>query len=424
MNISLEERIYGLSLIWREAKYNFAYWDERPDLDWDKAYQEALPRIIAEENPYLYYRELQKFISLLRDGHTSVTIPEELHPEYNADEANIATSYIEGKHILMKLPESCGVPLYSEITSVNDTPLNEYLEKHIFPYCWHEKLDAIFKYGLLAYTVYQQERESVTIGTPSGNFTYTCGEKVNTIDGNWDYALKTDDYNAMQVIFESNVLRIEITSDNIAYIFVPSFGYKELVDELYANINAVKKCKGFIIDVRNNGGGNSAYAEAVASLFFRNAFKKDIVESPLYIASHAAHGKYNEKRAFQELTKNDYTLTWRAFSKRPVCLKQPVVVLMGCQTASAAESFLIFMKHKNRATLVGSPSYGSNGQPIFGDLPGGGRYAICTMKCYDSKGGEYINIGIQPDIFIENTIQNHINKFDAVFDKGISVLRK
>lgn len=26
--------------------------------------------------------------------------------------------------------------------------------------------------------------------------------------------------------------------------------------------------------------------------------------------------------------------------------------------------------------------------------------------------------------FVENTIQNHIDKFDAVFDKGITVLRE
>ena len=82
------------------------------------------------------------------------------------------------------------------------------------------------------------------------------------------------------------------------------------------------------------------------------------------------------------------------------------------------------MKNQNVATLVGGSTAGTNGMPYGGDLPGGGRFAICTMKCYTSDGVDYNNVGIQPDIFVENTIQNHIDGFDAVFDKGLSVLRE
>ena len=34
-----EEKIYGLSLLWKEASYNFAYFDKIPEIDWDKTYQ-------------------------------------------------------------------------------------------------------------------------------------------------------------------------------------------------------------------------------------------------------------------------------------------------------------------------------------------------------------------------------------------------
>ena len=43
-DLSDEEKIYGLSLLWKEADYNFAHFDSVPDLDWDKTYQKYIPQ--------------------------------------------------------------------------------------------------------------------------------------------------------------------------------------------------------------------------------------------------------------------------------------------------------------------------------------------------------------------------------------------
>ena len=168
MKITTQERIYGLSLIWKEAAYNFAYWDERPELDWNKAYNDFLPLIMKEEDPYEYYRLLQRFISLLRDGHSFVQIPEELLPLYISP---VMTEYLEGKHILSTVPKEHESLLYSEITSINGIPLQDYLEAYIFPYIWHEKTDSVFFSGsTLGYYINCRERGIVTIGTTSGEY--------------------------------------------------------------------------------------------------------------------------------------------------------------------------------------------------------------------------------------------------------------
>ena len=44
-NISEDEKVAGLSKLWSEAKYNFAYFDHIPDVDWDKLYLDYLPKI-------------------------------------------------------------------------------------------------------------------------------------------------------------------------------------------------------------------------------------------------------------------------------------------------------------------------------------------------------------------------------------------
>ena len=63
--ITAEERLYGLSLIWQEATYNFAYFDQVPELDWDAAYREFIPLVLEAEDPLEYYRVLQRFAAWL-----------------------------------------------------------------------------------------------------------------------------------------------------------------------------------------------------------------------------------------------------------------------------------------------------------------------------------------------------------------------
>ena len=36
--LPMETKLYGLSKLWSDASYNFAYFDQVPDLDWDSAY--------------------------------------------------------------------------------------------------------------------------------------------------------------------------------------------------------------------------------------------------------------------------------------------------------------------------------------------------------------------------------------------------
>ncbi len=50
-NITDEQKIYELSLIWKEAEYNFAFWERLGGtLDWDRAYREALPAVLKTKN--------------------------------------------------------------------------------------------------------------------------------------------------------------------------------------------------------------------------------------------------------------------------------------------------------------------------------------------------------------------------------------
>ena len=63
--LSTTEKLYGLSLFWKEVKDNFAFFHQVPELDWDQAYRDAIPKVIATQTTFDYYRELQKLNKLL-----------------------------------------------------------------------------------------------------------------------------------------------------------------------------------------------------------------------------------------------------------------------------------------------------------------------------------------------------------------------
>ena len=51
-DLSNEDKLYGLSLFWKEASYNFAYFDQVPKLDFDSAYREYIPKVLATKTTY------------------------------------------------------------------------------------------------------------------------------------------------------------------------------------------------------------------------------------------------------------------------------------------------------------------------------------------------------------------------------------
>jgi len=53
-NLSDAEKLYGFSLYWKEVSYNFAFFDQVPELDFDTRYQEFILRVLATQNTYEY----------------------------------------------------------------------------------------------------------------------------------------------------------------------------------------------------------------------------------------------------------------------------------------------------------------------------------------------------------------------------------
>ncbi|KAB2956856.1 MAG: hypothetical protein F9K16_14505 [Thermoanaerobaculia bacterium] len=97
-----EERIAGLARYWAEVRSNFAFFDQVPELDWDAAFLETLPKVRAAKSTADYYRELQALNARLHDGHTNVYPPRDLRPRFYTKPA-LRTAKIEGKVLITRL---------------------------------------------------------------------------------------------------------------------------------------------------------------------------------------------------------------------------------------------------------------------------------------------------------------------------------
>lgn len=432
LHLSVEERVYGLSLLWREAEYNFAYWDELPEIDWNARYREFLPIVMEAENPLIYYAELMRFMAVLRDGHTYVEMPEELMPPYTYQ---FGTTYAEGKHLLWGKPKSCEIPLLSRIIAVNGMPVEEYVEKYILPYLWHENMEkCFFTYSLLGYVISCRESGSVKLETEAGELILMPECEEEEVHAPW---LVHQTIQEARKICDEDDFTVRIFDGDMAYIRVDTFADGDVMKALLKGIDQCADCKAFLIDVRKNSGGSSHHARSLAEVFFEEAIPEPIDKSPVNIANFRAYGQYrnlNELNMQDAWEKKIYDVcrhrlydedeTELPVKKSTVTFRQPVAVLAGPDTASASESFLAYMKHENRAVIIGENSAGTNGQPLMGQLPGGGSFGICTMKCFLLDGTSYNNVGIAPDIYVKKRIEDLKVGFDRALDEAIRFLRE
>ena len=133
--------------------------------------------------------------------------------------------------------------------------------------------------------------------------------------------------------------------------------------------------------------------------------------------------------------------TWAAFSLLVVCalapslaLAQneyeqkalytgPVVVLTSPRTFSAAEDFMVAYSAMKRGLIIGEPTGGSTGQPLYFTLPGGGGAVVCTKRDKFPDGREFVGRGIQPDKLVRPTIEDFRAGRDTVLEAALKELK-
>jgi carboxyl-terminal processing protease len=134
--LSDADKLYGLSLLWQEANYNFAFFDQVPHLNWDSTYRAFIPQVLESRSTLEYYRTLQRFLALLEDGHTRVSLPQALRRQHVMSYPWLLTRNVDGEAYVRNVGRHLAevIPIGSVIAAVDGLPTIEYARDAVLPY--------------------------------------------------------------------------------------------------------------------------------------------------------------------------------------------------------------------------------------------------------------------------------------------------
>ena len=195
-------------------------------------------------------------------------------------------------------------------------------------------------------------------------------------------------FNIKRQIIEVKSVESEIVGNkkNIGYIKLKSFN-ENSDKQFIQKIKNYEKQKliGYIIDLRNNPGGLLNQAISITDFFLE---KGEIVST--------------KGRGISE--------TRKYFARAGDGVKgKPLIVLINNGSASASEIFAGALKDHKRAVILGENSYGKGSVQSIIPLRNGGGIRLTISKYYLPSGESISEVGVSPDIIVEEQNQFQFN---------------
>ena len=197
-----------------------------------------------------------------------------------------------------------------------------------------------------------------------------------------------------------------IDGDSIGYVYYGSFSDGFSLTNWLAVLNYFAKCRGIVLDVRNNGGGSMENAYRLAAPFFT----KDTVVGYWQHKSGPGHEEFSE---YEPMIMNESMGIWR----------RPVVVLCNRRSYSAANFFVSMMRYADNCLILGGKSGGGGGMPMSYELPNGWMVRFSSVKMYD-RDMQSIEGGVRPHLLVnqhsedkDDLIEEAVNLINSAYKK-------
>ncbi len=407
--LSEELRIAGLSRFWSEVKYNFAFPEKLAALDWDALYISFIPRVRAARSTVDYYHVLQELCAKLQDGHTNIIMPQE-YWKTRVGRLGLQTRLVEGRVLVNTVwdPElgKQDIARGMEIVEIDGLSTRSYAEKNIIP-----RLSSSTPQYL---DILASER-SLLIGPSSEPVKLT----LQTEDG------RTIERTVRRLTFpeltklvpdpKPKPFEFRMLPGNIAYVALNSFMDDATADEFFKRFAEIAASDALILDLRENGGGNTNVGYRIMAALATEPF----------VGSRWSTRDY--KPAFRSWGRPDRMYV-DAAGREPIDPDHhyagQVVVLTSARTFSAAEDFLVAFDQSGRGTILGEPSGGSTGNPLYFRLPGGGAGLVCSKHDAYADGKEFVGVGVKPQIAASPTVADYRAGKDTVLERALAEIGK
>ncbi|MCO5189753.1 MAG: S41 family peptidase [Anaerolineae bacterium] len=179
---------------------------------------------------------------------------------------------------------------------------------------------------------------------------------------------------------EIPVVIAEMRNDNIAYVQLSSFNQlsrMQLEDAINALID--QGAQYLILDLRYNGGGLLSSAIEVGDLFLP---KSDLV-------------------IIRDSAGNEEVL--RLPNTGDIAEEIPIVLLVNEASASASELLAAAFRDYERATIIGTVTFGKGSVQTIYTLSDGSEMKVTTARFYSPNDIVINEVGVTPDIIIDGT---------------------
>lgn len=402
-----DERIVGLSRFWSEVKFNFFDTDRLVEIGWDELYLRYLPKVRAAASTAEYYRVLAELCARLKDGHTSIS-PAWVVRESTQAQPLIRTRMIEGRVMVTGVFDedlrTQGLMPGVEIITVDGQPVKAYAEAQLAPFqsaSTPQDLETrVYTRAFLSGPL----SESPLVGCMDATGK-AFSLRVPRVDGvTRDKAMPSEPPFALRML-----------PGQVAHVALNGFDDMATADQFLAAFPKIAEAKALILDLRANGGGNDGVGFRILATLADRPFATCAWSTRDYKPAFRAWGRPTP--VYDKGSEHVPADPARHFAGS-------VIVLTGPATYSAAEDFTVAFDAMQRGLILGEPTGGSTGQPLFFDLPGGGLAKVCTKRDTYPDGRVFVGLGVQPSRLVRPTVADLRMGRDTVLEAALAELSR
>ena len=479
-----EERVYGVSQIWKQASDFYALWELTDgDLDWDQAYETAYREAAGAKTARDYSLALKKFLANLHDGHgdnldTRVYNPTRVWLPF-------VMEYMDQNYVVTASADLKNCPLGAAVETVNGMETGEYLEQTWGVYVGLQTPEAREQQLCNFLTEAGKKGQQLKLGLslPDGS-TRESRVKWGRKSGRFE-RIKWKEYG--EKVYSSEAFEVTLMGGGTAWVEFKTQRNLSYVDEYFDQVvPLIADCDGIILDVRKNGGGNSIVGHTILESFTENPVPECIqapdslklgsvmsqyrfwavyeesekskaggenggglksslgklydnygeeIRMNIEIGKKMYRGRFHlkpdqEKKLFEAVYEemevssgqNTDSLYKDRIENSPMTGK-PVVILIGLSGGSATDTMAAEAKAAG-FTLVGTRTKGATGNVIRIPAGGGWNAGISTQHSLTPDGREINNCGIEADERVEQKLEDLRNGTDTQLEKAAELLKR
>lgn len=390
-----EGRLAVFDDVWKTIRARY-YDTSFNGLDWEAERERFRPQAEGAKNSEEFYSILRRMVGRLRDSHTRIYAPEEKfdwqHPRVIT--TGISVREVAGQPVVTSVErgsdaERAGMRAGDIITSVDGEPAFELFTKRLK--------------DVTGASTAQSARARAMAALLSGpaNSTVTVGWRA--VDGReriYSFRRQWRDRTAKLIIEKSR--------EDLFIVRFDAFTGRVALDFMRALRGRLHKARGIVLDLRNNGGGDSEAMTDVVSAF---------------LSPRTGLGRFTDRTGrvvIEPQTRTAMVLAAESIAR----FDGSLVILTSERTASAAEIFVAAIKEARRATVIGTGTCGCvlaiRRRHL---LPDGGELDVSEMDYRTSVGTRLEGTGLAPDENILPGLADIRAGRDPLIERAIERLR-